>query len=770
MNDPTPPSRQPAGPIQRRRRRRRRWPLLIVLLLVLLAGLVALGPTLASSQPGKTLIESRLGSRLHGQAFIEDLEVGWFSDLELTGLTLIDARSREVARVPRVRRQGGLLGLLMGGQVGSVTVEKPEITLYIDRDGRISLSEIFAEFRSEPGDPAESLRKLVDARIELALRQGRVRVIRETGGQIDFSDIALTASPAALSTTLPSTLPAAAGRLGYSLTGTLIADLPPSPPAEGAPQALAPGAHVELAVDTTGAIGPDQGGLGVDHRMVLKDLVLTRGRQVFRPGEAVIRTNLVFRQQDKSLLLRDASLESQPLRVQLAGQVLHYDTEARADLTGMLSGDGEAITRHVRMLAGQEDFSLAMDPRRQYPFRLAGPLRRPELWQTDGLSGGAELGWETLTAGPIRTGKLDLQLQFQGDRIVIQPTAVPVNEGNVRLAGHVALTDPRQPGSIRPVFHLRESTAVVDRLAINEDISTALLSRINPAAFYRPQEIRGLMTVVLEDVQMPLGPEAMKTGRIGRGRIDLADLTIRPGSQGVLARLLGLLGGAIESAAPVQIPGADFRVADGRVHYDDFRLVWANLYDLKFSGSVGLDGSVEMVAGLPVTPGLVRQMLDLPPLPGAAEQLVQALGRTYVPVRLRGTRQNIQMDTADVRAALTEAMKNLLKAPGRATGSLRGVLEGALGIALPDLGGALDGEAAPQRPGPSTRPAETQPGRPPLLEAMEDLFGPVLPEQPGAATTLPSQPADTQTRPAEPTLPGLLEDLLEGGRPKDRQP
>jgi hypothetical protein len=588
-------------------------------------------------------------------------------------------------------------------------------------------------------DPAQQLHQLVQLGLDVAIRDGRVSVIRETGEKIEVSDIqaAALALPAGAA---PSTAPAAATeptvrgeRLSYSLKCTVHADIPAPPPAPGTQSSDKNAAdpapsRLDLKMDTAGSVGPSAKGLAIDHTTTLRDVFMKRGTQELRPGQTSIRAHALFDQNAKSLLLNEAGIDSDFLRLQVAGSVKDYDTLARADLTGGFWADGQSITQQVRTLTGKQDFNLVTDKRKQYTFHVTGPLRQPQRWQTDGLGGQMQVGWQAFSAGPIQAGELDLVLQFQGDRINIKPSSLALNKGLVNLAGTIVLTDPQHPDKISPVLYLKDYTAVVDKVALDQTVSTEVVSHINPAAFYRPEAISGTTTVHLQDVEMPLSAAALKRGRISKGRIDFADLNIQPRRDDVMATLLNLLGGSGAGVGKVEIPGADFRMADGRIYYDDFVIKWGSLYDIKFSGSVGLDGSVDLVAGLPVTPGLIRTLIELPPLPGAAEKVVQGLGQTYIPVRIHGSRSNMQMDKAGLTSALKQAMQNLLKSPQGAVEGLEGILQGALGGHGNPLGQILSGQAAPSS-NPAGAGATSSES---LRDALEGAISPLLrsPQEP----------------------------------------
>ena len=85
---PTPPTTppvqtaKPAAPAPKRRRRR--WPWVILILLLLVVGLVALGPTLASTSPVRSMVLSQVNNNLNGKVTIDDWSLGWFSQTHVS--------------------------------------------------------------------------------------------------------------------------------------------------------------------------------------------------------------------------------------------------------------------------------------------------------------------------------------------------------------------------------------------------------------------------------------------------------------------------------------------------------------------------------------------------------------------------------------------------------------------------------------------------------------------------------------------------------------
>ena len=274
----------------------------------------------------------------------------------------------------------------------------------------------------------------------------------------------------------------------------------------------------------------------------------------------------------------------------------------------------------------------------------------------------------------VAVGQFDLSLRLAEGKIAIPVTVIDVNDGKLRLDGQVRLAEGPGGGPPRASYRLKHKLRLIDRVRIDKNLSTAIISRINPPAFYEPEEITGRVSLLLEDVYVPFDATAWGQSRVARGRLEFEDLHIKPRRNAVLGEILSLLGLATGGIGRADISGVDFMLADGRISYDNFQIVWNGLYHLKFSGSVGLDESVDLTVGLPITPDLLVKLLDLPKL-GAAEQLARLLGGTYVPLRISGTRRSPKLHLGGLRQVLQGIIGDLVRVPGQLGGGLTGLLK-----------------------------------------------------------------------------------------------
>lgn len=188
---PVPPTAEEKTDTPKRKRRWLRILLVVVLLLVLL---VALLPTIASTGPVRGMILSRANDVVQGTVAIDSLSLGWFSSQRIEGISLTDPQDRQVVLVGSVEWSRGLLGAIFAGlDLGELTVEQPDLTLYVKPEGGVSLSDAVAP--TKPSEPKEEPSEPFDAeglKLAAKLNGGRVRIVQPDGQEYVIDQIAFS--------------------------------------------------------------------------------------------------------------------------------------------------------------------------------------------------------------------------------------------------------------------------------------------------------------------------------------------------------------------------------------------------------------------------------------------------------------------------------------------------------------------------------------------------------------------------------------------------
>ena len=226
-------------------------------------------------------------------------------------------------------------------------------------------------------------------------------------------------------------------------------------------------------------------------------------------------------------------------------------------------------------------------------------------------------------------------------RVLLPVAEIHAGGGTVRLGCTVDLTGEQpQLRIIEPLQLLKDVPLDIDAAEV----------RANPLRWISPifnAPMKCTVSVRVQGIDLPLSEKIKRQGA-GAGRLDLKDLRIEP--KGLLVKLLDLGGHKLLGLNKVKTDGLDFRIRDGRIEYDGFTLVFAEVYDLKFEGSVGFDETLDMRVWVPITPALLERVgikLKGP--------LGDVLGKVrHVPIPIGGTisRPKLDLTKLDLKSLL----------------------------------------------------------------------------------------------------------------------
>ena len=433
--------------------------------------------------------------------------------------------------------------------------------------------------------------------------------------------------------------------------------------------------------------------------------------------------------------LRQLRISSGLLTATAAGTVSQFRTRRVLDLQGHYQADWDRLTAllHARRpdLAGR----VAFAGQSAGDFRLLGPINDPKAnppWR--GLQATTKVTWQSGRLFGIVLGEAELSPALADGRLTLpvavitarqvpeparhrpEPTTRPGQAqapagGKVRLGGVVDFT------TAEAVWRL-ERLKVLEDVPLSVEVGELLLSHLNPIfakvnvarldgratlVLYRPARQRiPAAGVWIDQFALPLSA-AIKRHGTGAGELTLSTVTLQPRGLGgaMLRRLLELGGIEATDRQPLRLTGGRFFIAKGRIWYKgrDFTIHFGEEFDLQFSGSVGLDGTLDLTAWVPVRAALLKRMRVRGPIAAYARYLEGE--RVGIPIR--GTRQQprLELSAVDLGPLIRRA---------------------AAAILAEQLRRQLEGRGARTRPAtqPATAPAPTT--RPAGEELINDLF------------------------------------------------
>ncbi len=182
-------ARPEAGGAARRPRRRwlRRIGIGLGILVLLLAILIALAPSLISTQAGVNYLESMVNANLTGAVELGELSLGWGGPTEVRSVRVLDPQKREVLKVEKVTVPAGVWGLVTDGlNFGEVVIDAPHVDLYVNEANEVSLAKALQPKTPSPNAEAGPL---PEPRGKIVLRRGTVRAVRDGGAAYELTDV-----------------------------------------------------------------------------------------------------------------------------------------------------------------------------------------------------------------------------------------------------------------------------------------------------------------------------------------------------------------------------------------------------------------------------------------------------------------------------------------------------------------------------------------------------------------------------------------------------
>ena len=357
---------------------------------------------------------------------------------------------------------------------------------------------------------------------------------------------------------------------------------------------------------------------------------------------------------EKKLIdLTEMEVVSDALSLRMRGKATRPQDHWVLDLTGSYEGSWEELTSLIHEMSPSLSESVWFTGTTGGDIRITGPPYAADLKPVfRDLEASAPFGWKGASLFGIDLQETTFTPVLSAAEVNIPDTLIEAGEGTIRIAGTVDLR------SQTPLYRLPGSHRILDALKITPQMSRDLLSRFNPI-FTELTHAEGEVSLDVEDLLLPLGDE-IKRGGAGKGHLDLRNLKVRP--KGILQILLGLESLKWGEQLDARVEGVDFVIRDGRIWYENFVMWFAPGYDLRFSGSVGFDDSLDLVVSVPVS----RELLERLTVLGPVADYARVLEGVRVVVPLMGTRGKPRLDFAevDIGPIIQRAIEILLREQG----------------------------------------------------------------------------------------------------------
>ncbi|MBX9584097.1 MAG: hypothetical protein K2X87_27675 [Gemmataceae bacterium] len=348
------------------------------------------------------------------------------------------------------------------------------------------------------------------------------------------------------------------------------------------------------------------------------------------------------------LTLNRAKFDRPGIGVFTKGTLAKFDGAQDVALEGTLDYDLAALAPELRQAVGGNFQASGKGSR---PFAVSGSLASGKLMAEGGL------GWDALKAYGFDVGRGELTAKFADGRGTISPISATFGGGRITLTPTVRLDTGDAEVSFAP-------GKVIDRATLTAQATAGALGYALPV-IANATNPEGQLSLELGDNRIPLADFGKASVR---GRILVHQASVGAGP--VMTEVLTLLGQPSARMSLANEQAVPIAVEDGRVLHEGLALT-VNGYTVKTTGSVGLDGSLVMVADVPI-PGTFPGLKNNPALKKAVEGKivkVPIVGTLNKPVVDGGALQKAVAEAARgaakdvIRDSLNRELDNLLKPP-----------------------------------------------------------------------------------------------------------
>ena len=341
---------------------------------------------------------------------------------------------------------------------------------------------------------------------------------------------------------------------------------------------------------------------------------------------------------------------------------------------GNMTYDAARVAQRLRPWTGNY---LTVQGQRTQPLEVTWTTSETGNW-AESLQAKSQIGWDSASIVGIKIGTADFPLKIENGRFVSR-AEIPVSQGTLRwnLDGDVAGT---------PIVIVQSPEKVIENVAITREMCQGWLKYVAPI-LADVASVQGNLSLKIDEAAIV--PTDLKRQTI-RGQLQVHGANVGPGP--LADQLLGLVqqvralrkgAGATDGGGQqttwLQLPEQQigFDVQQGRVAHKNMQIQAGDVV-INTSGSVGMDGQLELIAAVPI----LKDWVDKTPM-------LQSLAGQQIQIPVRGTIQRPQMDLSSF-ASIGQQL---------ATAALQGAAQKQIDKGIGKLLGPLSQQFAPLQQG-----------------------------------------------------------------------
>ena len=296
---------------------------------------------------------------------------------------------------------------------------------------------------------------------------------------------------------------------------------------------------------------------------------------------------------------------------------------------GNMTYDAARVAQRLRPWTGEY---LVVQGQRTQPVEVTWTSSENGNW-AESLQAKSQIGWDSASIVGIEIGTADFPLKIENGRFLSR-AEIPVSRGTLRwnLDGDVAGT---------PMVIVQSPEKVIENVAITRQMCQGWLKYVAPI-LADVASVQGNLSLQIDEATIV--PTDLKRQTI-KGQLQVHGANVGPGP--LADQLLGLVqqvralrkgAGATDGGGQqttwLQLPEQQigFDVQQGRVAHKNMQIQAGDVV-INTSGSVGIDGQLELIAAVPI----LKDWVDKTPL-------LQSLAGQQIQIPVRGTIQRPQMD------------------------------------------------------------------------------------------------------------------------------
>jgi hypothetical protein len=326
----------------------------------------------------------------------------------------------------------------------------------------------------------------------------------------------------------------------------------------------------------------------------IQNLVVTSaGGSTWQEPKVTVRSNVKFDAASNAVVVDALSVVAQAIAVEASGRIDRPDADGFVDVVGTLKYDWARLRPALAAYLPDEVQISGVEAR---PFTIKGPLAASAVAVSTDASGAAagplgaltaqtSIGWQEAMIYGFRLETANLPITLEGGMLRLEHSEVVTNGGQIALDGELRVSP--QP---RDVYV--PAGRVVDHVEITPEMCSQGLMYISPI-FAGVTEASGKFSVDVKQLKLPL--EMPQQGKLS-GEVTVHTVQLGPGPLIQELSVLFANRGSIRLKKESVVP---FEMYEGRIYHRDLVLQFPD-FEIRMTGSVGLDGTLDMTAEMPI--------------------------------------------------------------------------------------------------------------------------------------------------------------------------